>query len=101
MATKKKTTSASRPAAKPAAKQLNGHAPDGRSTGTAEARDTARLLLEIEAIHCRPDNPYIRTSWPASPVDIDCPNIINSPEPPVPSIKHACKSIERDIGWNK
>ena len=34
MATKKKVTSASRPAAKPAARQLNGHVPEGRSTGT-------------------------------------------------------------------
>jgi orotate phosphoribosyltransferase len=101
MATKRKATSASRPAAKPAAKHLNGHAPGGRSTGTAEARDTARLLLEIEAIHCRPDNPYIFTSGRASPVYIDCRKIISYPEARARIMQHAFKSIERDIGWNK
>ena len=101
MATKKKATSASRPAAKPAAKQLNGHAPDGRSTGTAEARDTARLLLEIEAIHCRPDNPYIFTSGRASPVYIDCRKLISYPEARAKIMSHALRAIDRDIGWNK
>ena len=34
------------------------------------------MLLEIEAIHCRPDNPYIFTSGWASPVYIDCRKLI-------------------------
>ncbi len=102
MATKKKATpKASRPAAKPAARPAGGHVPEGRATGTAEARDTARLLLEIEAIHCRPENPYIFTSGRASPVYIDCRKIISFPEARAKIMQHAFKSIERDIGWNK
>jgi orotate phosphoribosyltransferase len=102
MATKKKATAGtSRPAAKSAAKPVNGHAPDSRTTGTAESRDTARLLLEIEAIHCRPDNPYIFTSGRASPVYIDCRKIISFPEARAKIMQHAFKAIERDIGWSK
>src|SRR5438046_8016092 len=102
MATRKKATpAASRPAAKPAAKHLNGQANRGRATGTAEARDTARLLLEIEAIHCRPDNPYIFTSGRASPVYIDCRKLISFPEARAKIMQHALKAIDRTIGWNK
>src|SRR6185436_8050856 len=102
MATKKKTASGgSRAAGKVAARQLNGKANQGRATGTAEARDTARLLLEIEAIHCRPDNPYIFTSGRASPIYIDCRKIISYPEARAKIMQHALKSIEREIGWNK
>jgi orotate phosphoribosyltransferase len=101
MATKKKATSASRPAAKTAAKHLNGKANHGRATGTPEARDTARLLLDIEAIHCRPDNPYIFTSGRASPVYIDCRKLISFPEARAKIMQHALKAIDRQIGWNK
>jgi orotate phosphoribosyltransferase len=101
MATKKKATSASQPAAKTAGKHLNGKANHGRSTGTAESRDTARLLLDIEAIHCRPDNPYIFTSGRASPVYIDCRKIISFPEARAKIMQHAYKAIDREIGWSK
>ena len=47
---------------------------------TAAARDTARLLLDIKAVHCRPENPFIFTSGRASPVYIDCRKIISFPE---------------------
>ena len=80
MATKKKSkTPAAEPLHKPANK-LNGKAISARASGTTEARDTARLLLEIEAIHCRPENPYIFTSGRASPVYIDCRKLISYPE---------------------
>src|SRR3954463_4191853 len=101
MATKKKTTSAARTAAGTVAKHLNGQANRGRSTGTAESRDTARLLLEIEAIHCRPDNPYIFTSGRASPVYIDCRKIISFPEARAKIMQHAFKAVEKSIGWSK
>src|SRR6266849_4844022 len=102
MATKKKATPAApRPAAKSAAQQLNGHAPQGRSMGTAESRETARLLLEIEAIHCRPDNPYIFTSGRASPIYIDCRKLISFPEARAKIMNHALKAIDKQIGWNR
>src|SRR5947207_13144396 len=102
MATRKKATpAASRPAAKSAAKHLNGKENHGRTTGTAEARDTARLLLDIEAIHCRPENPYIFTSGRASPVYIDCRKIISFPEARARIMQHALRAVDREIGWNK
>ena len=101
MATKKKASSPSTASADKAAKNLNGKANLDRTSGTAEARDTARLLLEIEAIHCRPDNPYIFTSGRASPVYIDCRKIISFPEARAKIMAHALKAIEKSIGWSK
>ena len=102
MATKKKARPpSSQLGIGPAANGLNGKAVSARATGTPEARETARLLLEIEAIHCRPDNPYIFTSGRASPVYIDCRKIISFPEARAKIMQHALKTIEREIGWNK
>src|ERR1051325_2489526 len=101
MATKKRgKTPAAEPLAKPANK-LNGKAISARTSGTSEARDTARLLLDIEAIHCRPENPYIFTSGRASPVYIDCRKLISYPEARAKIMSHALKAIEKSIGWNK
>ena len=102
MATSRKTTSpAAASGGKLAANKLNGKGISARSSGTAEARETARLLLEIEAIHCRPDNPYIFTSGRASPVYIDCRKLISFPEARAKIMNYALKSIEKQIGWNK
>lgn len=43
------------------------------------ARTTTRMLLEIEAVHFRADEPYIFTSGLASPVYIDCRKLISYP----------------------
>ncbi len=43
------------------------------------ARLTVRLLMEIEAILFRPDDPFIFTSGRASPVYVDCRKIIGFP----------------------
>jgi orotate phosphoribosyltransferase len=40
------------------------------------ARLTARMLLEIRAVHFRADEPYRLTSGLASPVYIDCRKLI-------------------------
>src|ERR1044072_3719853 len=101
MATKKK---AKTPAAEPLqhpAKRLNAKAIAARAGGRTEPRDTARLLLEIEAIHCRPENPYIFTSGRASPVYIDCRKLISYPEARAKIMSHALKAIDRDVGWSK
>ena len=96
MATTKKATSPAAPVnGKPAATKLNGKEISARASGTPEARETARLLLEIEAIHCRPDNPYIFTSGRASPVYIDCRKIISFPEARAKIMNHALKAIDR------
>ena len=43
------------------------------------ARLTARMLLEIKAVHFRREEPYRLTSGLASPVYIDCRKIISYP----------------------
>jgi len=102
MATAKKVKPAAiAPALKPASSKLNGKVISANATGTPEARETARLLLEIEAIHCRPENPYIFTSGRASPVYIDCRKIISFPEARAKIMQHAFKAIEKSIGWSK
>ena len=101
MATTKKARSPGADTLPKAAKALNGKAVSARASGTPEARDTARLLLEIEAIHCRPDNPYIFTSGRASPVYIDCRKLISFPEARAKIMNHALKAIDKQIGWNR
>src|SRR5262252_3783891 len=101
MATKKKAKSPAPGPLKKPAKSLNGKAISARSSGTPEARETARLLLDIEAIHCRPDSPYIFTSGRASPVYIDCRKLISYPEARARIMQHALKAIDREIGWSK
>src|SRR5258708_10513830 len=101
MATTKKAKSPGAASGQTPANKLNGKAVSARSSGTPEARDTARLLLEIEAIHCRPDNPYIFTSGRASPVYIDCRKLISFPEARARIMSHALKSVEKQIGWSK
>lgn len=44
------------------------------------ARITAETLIEIEAVHFRPDDPFTFTSGRRSPVYIDCRKIISFPE---------------------
>jgi orotate phosphoribosyltransferase len=99
MATKKKARRRRGPLQN-GAKHLNGKANHGRARARGSPRHRA-LLLEIEAIHCRPDNPYIFTSGRASPVYIDCRKIISFPEARAKIMQHALKAIDREIGWSK
>src|SRR5262245_23977588 len=101
MATKKKTKSAKGRPSQGRPKPLNGKANLPRSGRPPEALETARLLLEIEAIHCRPENPYIFTSGRASPVYIDCRKVISFPEARARIMNHAYRLIDKEIGWNK
>ncbi len=45
----------------------------------AAARLAARLLLEVEAVNFRPEEPYRLTSGLASPVYVDCRKLISFP----------------------
>ena len=65
------------------------------------ARTTARILLEIEAVHFRPRQPFTLTSGRASPVYIDCRKIISFPEARARIMNHALKSVEKQIGWSR
>ena len=99
MATKKKAKSTETAPAAKAAKKLTEKANSDRASGTPEARDTARLLLEIEAIHCRPENPYIFTSGRASPVYIDCRKLISYPRIRSAVMDFAAVTVMREAGF--
>jgi len=103
-AAKKKAPPAKKPAARKAAKPVAGKASKASTSkpgASAGARDTARLLLEIEAVHCRADKPFIFTSGRASPVYIDCRKIISFPDARAKIMAHAHKLIGDTIGWSK
>ena len=59
----------------------------------------ARILLEIEAVHLRPDQPFTLTSGRASPVYIDCRKIISFPRARRKVIELAASVVEREIGF--
>ena len=54
------------------------------------ARQVARMLLEIEAVHFRADPPYMLTSGMASPVYIDCRKVISYPRVRSAAMDFAC-----------
>lgn len=63
------------------------------------AGTTARILLEIAAVHFRPQQPFILTSGRASPVYIDCRKIISFPRARRKIIDLAIGLIEREVGF--
>ena len=63
------------------------------------ARLTARMLLEIEAVHFRVDEPYIFTSGIASPVYIDGRKLISFPRIRTALMDFACAKLYRDVGF--
>jgi orotate phosphoribosyltransferase len=63
------------------------------------ARLTARMLLEIKAVHFRRDEPYKLTSGLASPVYIDCRKLISYPAIRGALMDFACAKILRDAGF--
>ncbi|MGF1592260.1 MAG: orotate phosphoribosyltransferase [Kiloniellaceae bacterium] len=60
---------------------------------------TARILLEIEAVLFRPDDPFILTSGRASPVYVDCRKIISFPRARAQLMDFACDVIQREAGY--
>jgi orotate phosphoribosyltransferase len=69
------------------------------SAAAEAARTTARILLEIVAVHFRPRQPFTLTSGRASPVYIDCRKIISFPRARTKIIDLAVELIEREIGF--
>ncbi len=66
----------------------------------AAGLETARLLLDIEAVNFRPDEPYTLTAGWASPVYIDCRRVISFPEARRRIMQLAAEKLERDIGFD-
>ncbi len=71
-----------------------------RETGPA-GRTVARILLEIEAVHLRPREPFKLTSGRLSPVYIDCRRIIGFPSARAKVIDLAVARIEEAIGFER
>jgi orotate phosphoribosyltransferase len=65
----------------------------------AIARRTARMLLEIEAVHFNAAKPFIFTSGWASPVYIDCRKIISYPRLRSALMDFAVATIVREVGY--
>ncbi len=59
----------------------------------------ASMLLEIEAVHFRPDPPYKLTSGLASPVYIDCRKLIAYPRIRAALMDFAVAKLYRDVGF--
>ncbi len=65
------------------------------------AEEAARMLLEIGAVHFRPDPPYMLTSGLASPVYIDCRKLISYPRIRSTLMDFACSVLVRDAGYER
>lgn len=63
------------------------------------AEMTAKMLLEIEAINFRPNDPFRLTSGKASPVYIDCRKIISFPRVRSTMMDFGASTILRNIGF--
>ena len=60
---------------------------------------TARMLLEVKAVHFRADEPYKFTSGLASPVYTDCRKLISFPHVRTTLMDFAVATILREIGF--
>ena len=62
---------------------------------------SARMLLEVEAVHFRADEPYMLTSGLASPVYIDCRKLISFPRVRSALMDFAVATVARDAGFER
>jgi orotate phosphoribosyltransferase len=63
------------------------------------AEITAKMLLEVKAVHFRADEPFRFTSGWASPVYIDCRKLISYPRVRTTLMDFAASVILREIGF--
>lgn len=65
------------------------------------AEMTAKMLLEIDAVHFRTDKPFMFTSGLASPVYIDCRKLISYPRIRSALMDFAASVVLQDIGFEQ
>lgn len=63
------------------------------------ARRTSRMMLEINAVHFNPEQPFVFTSGWASPVYIDCRKLISYPRLRASLMEMAAHTITNEIGY--
>lgn len=63
------------------------------------AQQTAKMLLEVKAVHFRADEPFKLTSGLASPVYIDCRKLISYPRIRGALMDFAVSKLLRDAGY--
>jgi orotate phosphoribosyltransferase len=68
---------------------------------TFAADITAKMLLEVKAVHFSQDKPFIVTSGWASPVYIDCRKLISYPRVRSTVIDFAAGTLLRDAGFEQ
>jgi orotate phosphoribosyltransferase len=73
------------------------HSSDAREI----ARQTAKMLLEIEAVMFMKDKPFVFTSGRESPVYTDCRKIISYPRLRSALMDFAVATMVRDVGYEK
>jgi len=62
---------------------------------------TAKMMLEVQAVHFSEGKPFIFTSGWASPVYIDCRKLISYPRVRSALIDFATATIVRDVGFEQ
>lgn len=62
---------------------------------------TAKILLEVQAVHFNAEKPFIFTSGWASPVYIDCRKLISYPRVRRALMEMAETTITRDVGFEQ
>ena len=65
----------------------------------AMAKQAARMMLEIKALHFNAEKPFIFTSGWASPVYVDCRKIISFPRLRNTLMDFAAQTIVANIGY--
>ena len=65
------------------------------------AEMTAKMLLEVKAVHFSRDKPFVFTSGWASPVYIDCRKLISYPRVRATLIDFATTTLLRDVGFEQ
>lgn len=78
--------------------RMNQPAPSTSSRDTI-GRRVARMMLEVGAIHVRPEEPFIFTSGWASPVYTDCRRLISYPRLRKQLMDDAAATILREVGY--
>jgi orotate phosphoribosyltransferase len=67
----------------------------------AMAALTARMLLEVEAIKFRPEEPFAFSAGWASPVYVDCRALISFPRLRTALVRLATAKITREVGFER